>query len=1191
MKEKFTVRRVLDLYTLLSSEKEHLDKVYTKTSFDSVTPSWVMEVTGPGHTLLLHDEAAAASEEYTDWKTMQNRAILIEAIFAQCDQAEKVMEACQSFMAELQENLESIKHRHIENLGKLTDAVIIATLVQNDIQKVEQMADGLSRVVREHKEAIQRHQNAINHCAKLIFDPSLRVIDRTLEEKFVPIEQNCAQMMREIDEFKAQITERQLPLVPIRADNVSPKSEAVSSKAAEISAANDYLGHDTVEDKAEKLVAEEDSTLLQVTDISSIADNSENEMPAVREMQKEEQVLLEDAKTPLEAETEHYILEEIDISEANDNAVEPISIYSDRKLSSGSEKSPRAIQLHESADLHEYTQKVMASLRYWDRPEKSDLLGPSINYRAVRVQAIKRLVHQLALSLALNHSQEEIDLLYRWIEICRGKSPQERLLNPNPLDQRMLDRIQQDPVLSEIYFKLPRDLQRDLHPKAEERAQKTGIINSTRSIDDTELNEDQIAGQWTRFINQELKIENEFQEGSSQSRLHNLMQSLNTDIALRGSVDGETISLWKKQLKAAYKMYEMVKGIPSEERLVTQEPLTAEEYQLIQTHPGFKPIFISLPEVEQEKLRQERYKSTLLNVLAAKVANTPGLLTIQGNLSHDRQLNDDALVQAGEAESVRGFRFLVENDFFQYQLKYEANEKLIGILEEKGFNASEARSVLGFMREQVVYSIFTYFLASCAQEATGQTYMVKGMSHYIHIYKDAGKIYFEINSSPWTFLRMDDMKSFPKQDNPESPNIFYDAEFKLKYELRPGKTVTSDTLQLVDVTTDRPASWQLLNFSSQEWRALPTIKRSILTVDKAMIGLSAPDRLKQQQAKSTIEEWLNNEAHSLHLKDYQLIYQHLLSISKVECLSLVIGKEWLEHALYACALKIESWIEEKKSQRDEKPYYLFSDAIAPFDAQETAHELMSQVPERVAAARDRIERFLSLDKPTINQCEILCELLRSVLSGTLVERAISLSDKGDADIVVSDREPGINRLWLETQIGVCRKHIADARNDAFDVPLVVAELMVASTQVAAQQKIVQFLEEPRIERAKYSDLARRLTDLRIALQTKGADEHLIPWLNMAIDCACGGIKKEGVIDASVVGLQLKSVQSHRFPPPSAVSMPQVPTTAPVGRRAQVSTSMTALMRRMSTTLFHKNDKSNGSDGNKEHRKGFEGGPS
>ena len=151
--------------------------------------------------------------------------------------------------------------------------------------------------------------------------------------------------------------------------------------------------------------------------------------------------------------------------------------------------------------------------------------------------------------------------------------------------------------------------------------------------------------------------------------------------------------------------------------------------------------------------------------------------------------------------------------------------------------------------------------------------------------------------------------------------------------------------------------------------------------------------------------------------------------------------------------------------------------------------------------------------------------------------------------------------------------------------------MVASTQVAAQQKIEQFLNEPRIERAKYSDLAKRLTDLRIALQTKGADEHLIQWLNIAIDCACGGVKKEIPIGASLAELQPKSAQPCHSSPPSAVSTPQIPATAPLGRRAQVSTSMTALMRRMSTTLFHKSDKSSSSSSHSEQRKGFEGGPS
>ncbi|MBY0377673.1 MAG: hypothetical protein K2Q33_03820, partial [Gammaproteobacteria bacterium] len=1157
MKGKFIVSRVLDLYTLLLSEKENLPEVYADTSFEEVTPSWVMEVTAPGHTLLLHNEAAAASEEYAAWMSMRNQAILIEDIFAQRDQGEKIIEACQAFIVDIRETLRFIQRGHAENLEKLTDDIIIATLVQNDIQRVEQMANDLSRIVQEHQEAIQRHQNAINHCAKLIFHSSLTLIDHTLEQKFTPIEQKYTEILREIAEFKAQITEKQLPSAPTRSDSTASKSESMLSKTAAISAANDHSGHDTVEDKAEKsegAVSEEEPKLLHATDISQIVENSDSEMSESKEIEKEEPVSLEEDKAVLEVAVEYYVLEEIDITEINDNAVEAVSSHSDSKLSSGSEKSNRAIQLHESADIHEYTQKVIASLRYWDRPEKSDLLGPFINYRAARAQAIKRLVHQLALSLALHHPQEEIDLLYRWIEICRGKHPQDRLFNPRPLERSALERIQQDSVLSEIYFKLPRGLQQDLHPKADEYAEKTGIINSTRSIDDTELNEDQIAGQWLRFIHQELEIMGELPAESSQCRLHDLMQSLTASIALRGSVDDETTFLWKKQLKAAYKMYELVKGIPSEERLVTQEPLTEDEYQLIQTHPSFKPIFINLPEAQQEKLRQERYKSILLNVLAAKIASTPGLLNIQGNLSHDIQLSDDALVRAGEAESMRGFRFLVEQDFFQYQLKYEANEKLIGILENKGFSASEARSVLGFMREQVVYSIFTYLLTSRAQTVTAEIYMVKGMPHYIHIYKEEGKIFFEVNSSPWLFFHVDKETSYPLQPNPEVPSIFYDAEFRLRYELRRGKTVSEDSLQLVEVTTDTPASWTLLNFDSLKWRALPTIERHIIAIDKIMIALSDANPVKQQEAKNCIERWLSAGSDSLNLKDYELIHQHLISISKVGCLLEVIGRQWLEDNLLACDCKIAQCREEQRRYGEKKPRYVFSDTLVPFDAQEIVRELMSEVPDRVAQAKDSITQFLASHKPSIAQCELLRDLLHSMLP---------MKEDGSVK----------ERLWLGAQIKVCDTHIAAARSESFDVPVVVAELMFPSTQVVAQQKIEKFLNGPRVEHDKYSDLARLLMDFCLGLGAKGANENLISWLDTAIDRACGGVKKENAISASIAELPQNSVQPHHFPPPSAVSMPEVlPTTTPLGRRTQVSTSMAALMRRVSSTVFHRNDK-------------------
>ena len=575
----------------------------------------------------------------------------------------------------------------------------------------------------------------------------------------------------------------------------------------------------------------------------------------------------------------------------------------------------RQVWLKEAIDVDDYSLRLISVL---NDPERTDLFEVGdeekrfidINYKEERLQVIKDLANQLALYSALNDSKCEDQmgyLLYRWIEICRVKPPCQRRFNENCFGQEELARIKQNAVLRDIYFSMPRVMQLDLSDEAEQRAIKTNYIDSGFSIDDPKMDPDQILLQWSRFINQEKVYGRLNLNFLINPELVIFMFRLKTPVWRSLDADPKTIISWKQQLRIAYKLYEIVNNTPLEKRLLTQEPLTEDDYDFFQNDPDFSPVLKTFNNLILDKIHREYYKRTLIHVVGSSAEARRGdSINLQGLLEHPRGAEVDILLSKGEDERNRGPRFLIKENFLKYKLKHEIDKKLVEILQEKGFTYPEARSISCFIGMQKMYSIFSHFFSQRASNK-GLKYLPKAdLPQYVNIYKLEGKIYFQVKSGPLVFADTDEAICFPEQPNPNKVEYFYDIEFVLLYELIPAENITDDVLQLIDVVITE-AGWQLLMFKDLAWQGkFPTVKRYVRDVDLTMDALTSRHYATRCEAKNRIEQWLSDDSSLLQQKDYELIQKHLHAIAELEEVSLAIGSDWLKRNFERCAQKIES---------------------------------------------------------------------------------------------------------------------------------------------------------------------------------------------------------------------------------------------------------------------------------------------
>lgn len=939
--------------------------------------------------------------------------------------------------------------------------------------------------------SILLHDKSVANSERILDENNLRLI-REIFFQFESGEQNLERLKRGIvalnvsfERLKQRIEEDLKKLVVVDAiasiqltlvQNCIKEIEQLSSDLDDaLKKGNEVIGrHQAAINKCYALFFASstkviDSTLTeQVLPISEAAQILKKDIAQFKEeLSKKENILIQ-------ANLDRPVLNRVSLKFAEEYA-DVLHIIADLQEIEIFDPLKDKIQLHQDSDFANYVKNIILALKNQD---SSDLLDKLTNYKQERLDAIRVLVDQLALSLALEEPLEKNYLLYRWIEICRGNSPQKRFFNKKLFDSKDLSSIHQDLVLKEIYFKLPRILKDDLTHEAEYRAQETNVIDSTRSIDDPNLNADQISLQWCRFITQE---RSRFERGERPRSLE-LMYCLYGDITDPRKEKPED-ARWEQQLKIAYKIYNAERGVRSENRLLTQEPLTEEEYQLIQKDTSLSRIFSNLQPEIQQQLRLEHYKSILLQVLASHSSLEDAPINLQGLLKHDGEYKADYLLTNGEVEFARGFSFLIEGEYLQYKLKHAAVEKLEGILREKGFTHDEACSAIAFMREQMVYSIFSYFFSARGRDIKEHLYNIKELPQYINVYKENGTVYFEVKSSPWCFIRtdLDEPIIFPDQANPTKIDNFYNAEFTLRYELILGKNIENDVLRLLDVTTDVPASWQLSSFQSEEWKKLPKIKRYIKAIELIMVTLNDASPENQQQAKNTIAKWLNDETNPLILEDYKLIQKHLLSIAKVDLLSKAIGEEWLKANIERCTAKIELYSYESSAWNTKKTEILYvkkSDGTA-FNAQVAFADLISNHPEKVSQAKHEIADFLSVSPSSLVECEQLHELLTSLLTSPLQ----------------------IDRDELAIQINLCKIHIVDFLN----VSIVVSKLMDVNTRLEGMERIHAFLNAATPSDSKCRDLAKKLTELKTLLQAKDSkDSDFVDWLNAAIESATGG---------------------------------------------------------------------------------------
>lgn len=1059
-----------NLSKILGYEKREIEDTYGKQDplaeiSAKSEPSWIIQKVGPSH-LLLHEESESVvtSEEHLTRVQDANRLILINEIFYQLHAGEENLLILKGKITDFKMVLEKIKHRFSEDLEKLesnkVDTEILLTLVHNCIKEMERFSFQLDKALKEGNYFISHNQEVINKCCELFFAPS--IVDDTLSSPLKLINDEIEETLKKsIFQFKKDLSQKQMlieqgkPTSPIKEKLDSPVLDSIS-----LVQEAPHIPLDSDKQTIENLLQE-----IELSDEIESLDNASSDFSVVSDI---------------------YDLEEIEL---------PIEV----EISAQDDVS---LKLYQVSDINQYVKIIALAIK---KEENLDLFEKLINYRSERLAAIDLLNKQLALSLALGEPEEKITLLYHWIEICRGKSPKDRIIIPGVIDRDALNKIHQSPVLNEIYFKLPHLLQADLSHDAEDRGLETRVIDSVRSIDDPNPNSDQILLRWSNFISQEkvkLRLTSNF---SCLPESLVLMHSLNMRIVESPNIDAETIALWKQQLKAAYKLYQVELGIPAEKRLLTQEPLTEEEYQLIQNHPSFSSIFRTLGETHEgklclERLLQEQYRSILIGIIS-KDEGAP--INTHGLLEHNKDSTTELLIEKGESEFLRGSRFLIGGEFLQNKIRYGFPQKLVTILMEKGFSQDEAESTVGFVSEQRVYYIFSNLLASRANAVKQKTYSVKESPDYVNIYKSNGTIYFEVTSGPWSFMCIDDERFLPKQP-PKTIGNFFDAKFILLYKLIPGLDVKDDVLRLVDVTTDSYASWQLLNFDSPEWNALPVIQRYIKDIELVMQDLRASDPQKRRAAKSTIEQWLSNESDKLHLKDYELIETHLKEIiSEVPILSLGIGESWLSKTLACCAHKIKIHKQRPTKLQGKERELLLSELAmqVPFDLQAVGRHLICEIDTRVEPAKLRIEYFLGEEAAAPGQYKALKDFLSPLLQKKIMENLL-LDEMIDSDSIAKNT----NMIdWLKAQIIVCNSHIAAANDEAFDVTTIVSALMIENTRAEAMNKINIFLMGSTRDRAKCSALAERLTTYKSGLQAKGnEDQMFIRWLNNAIDSAMGG---------------------------------------------------------------------------------------
>ena len=565
----------------------------------------------------------------------------------------------------------------------------------------------------------------------------------------------------------------------------------------------------------------------------------------------------------------------------------------------------------------------------------NDILADDITFRNSRIIAIKNLAEQLLLSLLLEkESSQQSIAIYKLIELCRGNIPKKRVLNQAHLTHDEIAYLKQAPVLKKLYIELPDSIKEDINRECQlGLAETIPYVNSTLLIDNDDIaetlasNKTGANNKWVLIMRRASLFYNycAVQERSFNPVQKALFEKLTLLITphIKGDVPESVDKLLEKS-SPLYKLFELSRGIAPHNRTLFKLPLTQEEYQHIEQYilRSSLPNLIEAHNPELIALMQaERYHGQFVATIYHDTEDS--VIRKTSKLEH-RPENKVNLISHGQSEFFRGFKFAVKGKLLQIPLKFsDVNTTLNSILmKELSVTADIANSIMAFISEQSVYYPFIHFLMTRSSQAFSEEAAHVADSQLpiiVNITYEQSSVYFDVHYEPIYFKKLQDIDFvvFPQANIAgESVRNFFDISISLKFKLMQGIDITTDYLQLIQINTNSPAAWQLLDCQSDSWQTIDTVHREIMMIEKYISLLTRMPTLTSDSAeheecvrnriaaKKAIENLLSNTL--THWQDYQLMQQYLCSIKQIPMLCHVIGNAWLTEQICFCEEKISS---------------------------------------------------------------------------------------------------------------------------------------------------------------------------------------------------------------------------------------------------------------------------------------------